>query len=73
MIMRLKAVQVLKNHSPGKTICITGGDDVCALLNNNAIPDDIVNIYVPEGLVEQYKEENWSEFADRIEKLPEEV
>lgn len=61
------------NGSTLKTIFITGGDEVCELLNTDAIPNGIENIYVPEDLVEKYKEaENWSNFADKIEKLPEE-
>ena len=62
------------NGSTLKTIYITGGDEVCELLNTDAIPGDIDKIYVPEALLNDYKgNEKWSNFADKIEKLPEEV
>ena len=63
------------NGSELKTIYITGGDDVCELMNTDAIPGDIEKIYVPESLVDDYKgdDDGWSSFAEKIEKLPEEV
>lgn len=42
-------------------------DTVCTLLDSNAIPSSVTDIYVPEALVDSYKvATNWSGFADKI-------
>lgn len=45
-------------------------DKVCVLSNINAFPDTIENIYVPENLVEEYKNaSNWIDLADKIKAV----
>lgn len=57
-----------------KTLIIRTPDQVCELVNNYLTTDThpLVNIYVPDNLVDQYKiATNWISVADRIKPLSE--
>lgn len=49
-------------------------DTVCTLLDSNAIPSSVTDIYVPETLVDSYKvATNWSVFADKIKAYTDKI
>jgi hypothetical protein len=57
-----------------KTLIIRTPDQVCELVNSYLTIDThpLVNIYVPDNLVDQYKvATNWIAVADRIKPLSE--